>query len=655
MVRMKYYITFVTLTILTFFLLIILSCTSGKGNQAKKLLPFLSLTQSSSIPIEPDPEYTGSDCSCGYKSIRGSTLSKTYSLSQSNLMQSKRYGSQAYVLNELIVKFREGTDSNQADQIVLSLGAKRINHIPGKIIGLPSQVKHIRLPETINVDQAILEYSKRPEVEYAQPNYIYHTLMIPNDPNFNDLWGLHNTSQTINEATGISGKDIHAPEAWDIITDCSNVIVAVVDTGINYNHRDLQGNMWDGGPSYPNHGWDFQDNDNDPMDLTGHGTHVAGIIGAQGNDGTGVCGVCWKVKLMAVRVFDASGSGTTASVVSGINFAVTNGAHIVNLSLGTSQDDTAIKSAISNAQANGVIIVAAAGNDSSSSYIYPAAYAVTYNNVLSVGAVDQNGMLASFSNYGPSWVYIAAPGQNVLSTWPGQSTITNEDFKDWIKETGWGVGSYSYQGLFGPISETLLTNPSHFEYSLYDPNMNSAAYKVFDLGIYGASAATVGFYFDFDIDSSDALFFTLNPNGNRPEVSDGIYSVNGYTNGLMFAGETDVSKYMALHPSIGFLFNSDNNWEGIGLGIGSFETTRLYYNTTACRYLAGTSMATPFVSGVAALCIAQFINKYGSYTKTSDYTAIINSIMENYDMYTSLKNQINNGRMLNAYKAVNGI
>ena len=118
--------------------------------------------------------------------------------------------------------------------------------------------------------------------------------------------------------------DIEA--AWDYITDCSSMTVAVVDSGVNYNHTDLASNMWNGGASFPNHGFNFVNNNNDPMDRNGHGTHVAGIIGAIGNNSLGTTGACWKASIMAVRVLDAAGSGTTATVISGVNFAVANGA-----------------------------------------------------------------------------------------------------------------------------------------------------------------------------------------------------------------------------------------------------------------------------------------------------------------------------------------
>jgi len=639
-----------------------IACTGGDDNKTSELLGLIFLAAHSPVmPIEPDPAYTGSNCSCGTKTSSGSSLSVSQSTSVAGAVKSAGRLNKAYVPDEVLVKFKGGVSLTKANQIMNSLGGSHIKNLAIPKQETQSLIKHIKLNNRKSVEQAVAEYSGKPEVEYAQPNYIYRALATyPDDPDFGNQWGLHNTGQTLGENTGIAGKDIHAPEAWDVITDCSNVIVAVVDSGINYNQRDLAGNMWNGGSSYPNHGYDFADNDDDPMDLSGHGTHVAGIIGADGNNGTGLCGVCWKVKLMAVRVLDAVGNGTTATIVSGIDFAVTNGAHVINLSLGDGIDDAAMKTAIESARASGVIVVAAAGNGGSTSYIYPAAYTKTSicgdcDNVISVGAIDQRGNLAGFSSYGTDWVDIAAPGASLLSTWAGQSVTTRENFGDWTLGNDWGTGNYPFNGPFGLIYFTLLTNPSQFGWSAYQPYQNSAAYKVFDLGAYGAASARVNFFLIYELYSSDSLVFTANTNAAAPDVSDGIFTVNDSSGGLLYEVGFDLTKYLGPHTSMGFLFLSYSDWVSLGAGIGLFETTRLYLNTTACRYLDGTSMAAPHVSGAAALCIAQYISKYGSYTRASHYSAIINAILNNYDNYAGLNSKITNGRMLNVSKAVQGI
>src|SRR6266705_2422094 len=192
----------------------------------------------------------------------------------------------------------------------------------------------------------------------VQPNYIYHAAAVPNDTQYAQLWAFKNTGQTITTGTysptnGTTGDDMNIEPAWGHITDCSSVVVAVVDSGVNYTQEDLAANMWNGGFNFPNHGFDYVDSDNDPMDLNGHGTHVAGIIGAVGNNAKGTTGVCWTASIMAVRVLDATGSGSDVTIIQGIDFAITNSAKVINMSLGHGGPfSQAFSDAITSAQNN---------------------------------------------------------------------------------------------------------------------------------------------------------------------------------------------------------------------------------------------------------------------------------------------------------------
>ena len=200
----------------------------------------------------------------------------------------------------------------------------------------------------------------------------------------------------------------------------SNITVAVIDTGIDYNHPDLVNNLWhntDGSV-----GWNFVANNNNPYDDNGHGTHVSGTIGAEGNNGVGVAGINWHVRIMALKFLDSAGNGTTSAAVQAIYWADNHGAKILNNSWAGGGYDSALASAISYTQQVGVIFVAAAGNDGTNNDVtptYPANYA--YNNVISVAATDANDNLASYSNYGKSTVTLAAPGSNILSTTPNDT------------------------------------------------------------------------------------------------------------------------------------------------------------------------------------------------------------------------------------------
>ncbi len=282
------------------------------------------------------------------------------------------------------------------------------------------------LPETL----VNLQPSR--QIELVQPNAKITTNAIPNDPSFPKLYALNNSGQT----GGKFDADIDAPEAWDYTTGTGQTVVAVIDTGVDYNHDDLRANIWvnsgeiagngldDDGNGYIDdlHGYDFANNDSNPMDDNGHGTHVSGTIGAVGDNGLGVVGVNWHTKIMALKFLDESGSGYLSNAIRALDYAVANGARLSNNSWGGGGYEATLGMAIARASSVGHIFVAAAGNSASNNDVtasYPASYA--YDNVVAVAATDQNDNLASFSNYGASTVDIAAPGVSIYSTLPGNS------------------------------------------------------------------------------------------------------------------------------------------------------------------------------------------------------------------------------------------
>ena len=278
-------------------------------------------------------------------------------------------------------------------------------------------------------------------VAYVEPDYVITGAAVPNDPSFSQLWGLSNTGQS----GGLRDADIDAPEAWDVTTGSRNVVVAVIDTGVDYGHSDLAANAWrnpgevagdrldnDGNGFVDDvYGWDFANNDADPMDDQGHGTHVAGTIGAVGNNGTGVAGVSWQVSIMGLKFLGADGSGSTSGAVAAINYATRMrrdfGINVVatNNSWGGGGFSSSLRDAIAAGGQAGILFVAAAGNESQnidSTPSYPASY--TSDAVISVAATDRSNNLASFSNYGVTGVDVAAPGVSIYSTVPGNSYAT---------------------------------------------------------------------------------------------------------------------------------------------------------------------------------------------------------------------------------------
>jgi subtilisin family serine protease len=270
--------------------------------------------------------------------------------------------------------------------------------------------------EAQRVELAALASLRRdPAVRVAEPDYVVHAAGMPTDPRFRELWGMHNTGQD----SGKADADIDAPEAWDK-TGGSDVIVAVIDTGVDYNHPDLSANILrDANGKVV--GWDYANDDADPMDDDSHGTHVAGTIGAVGGNGIGVVGVCPRVRIMPLKFLDATGSGSTSDAIKCIDFAIARGAKVLNNSWGGGDASQLLKEAIQRARAAGVLFVAAAGNETNNnddSPSYPGSYNAQLDNVLSVAASDHNDRLASFSNYGARTVDLAAPGVDILSTTP---------------------------------------------------------------------------------------------------------------------------------------------------------------------------------------------------------------------------------------------
>ena len=272
-----------------------------------------------------------------------------------------------------------------------------------------------------------------PSVQYAEPDFVLHKKDLPNDERFSELWGLDNQGQE----DGVIDADIDAPESWNTITDSSSIVVGVVDTGVDYTHEDLVANMWvnpgeipsDGidndGNGYVDdiHGIDCANGDSDPMDLANHGTHVAGTIGAEGNNGIGITGVSWNAKIMALKVFSDSDvdnfvSSTIECLAYAVNMKQNYGVDIrvTNNSYGN-ENSQAQKDAIQASANVGMLFITASGNNSVDNDVirdYPGDYDI--DNIISVAATDRNDQLAFFSNFGATSVDMGAPGEGILST-----------------------------------------------------------------------------------------------------------------------------------------------------------------------------------------------------------------------------------------------
>ena len=339
-----------------------------------------------------------------------------------------------YIERELLVRFRAGSSAKLDN---LSVGAEQLRQFP--TLGW----QEIRLPRGMSVTEGMERYRGLPGVESVQPNFVYHVNATPNEPRFSELYGLNK---------------IQAPTAWDATTGSASVVAAVIDLGIDYNHEDLSANMWhnpgesgtdagghdkatngvdDDGNGYVDdvYGIDTINHDSDPMDDAGHGTHVAGTIGAVGNNGKGVVGVNWNVRLMAIKSHDSSGNGTSASVVEAFQYAAMMrkrgiDVRVTNSSWGGAPEapafDQALKDAIDAAGNAGILNMCAAGNannNNDANPFYPASY--DSPGIISVAASDQNDNKAGFSSFGLNSVDLAAPGVGILSTYRGSYTLLN--------------------------------------------------------------------------------------------------------------------------------------------------------------------------------------------------------------------------------------
>lgn len=566
-----------------------------------------------------------------------------------------------WVPGEVIVTYRGSGAQNTLQQRASSADGG-IAHIFGALSSASGNtVAVLRIPGK-STEELLKEFSADPNMISISPNYVIRLLLrTPNDPRFSEQWGLYNTGQS----GGTGGADISAPQAWDLRTSAlSDRVVAILDTGIAKNHEDLRANLWSGPGG--SHGYDFVQNDDDPEDDHGHGTHVAGIIGAVGDNGSGVAGVAWNVKLMAVKMLDADGYGTSAMELAAYNWVLARkqaGVNIVaiNASFGDSNPVQASKDAIETLGRNGILFIAAAGNDganSDSTPSYPASYGLT--NIISVAATDKNDRLTSYSNYGKNTVHLGAPGGDtgggagaILSTWTGYTPRAGDLFFDDMEQ---GKGNWitsaegASQNLWDIIDTTRSGVPtkawSDSPGRHYPHNQRTFLRLNRDIDLSGTSGESImfGMQVRLDLESgSDFLVLQFSADGGAT-----WRDMHSFTGG----GDTWRAFITSVPPAFrtnrfrfGFRFESDSSnlifrYAGVQIddtGVGRAETSS--YNR-----IAGTSMATPFVTGATALVASHFPN---------DGAATIRSrILNSVEKVDALRDKVSTGGRLDLYKAL---
>lgn len=509
---------------------------------------------------------------------------------------------QRYVPGEALVRYEPGVDASERREL---RGAAGVDF---------EQSLRVARTQVVSFDgsvrAAIARLEDQSGVAGAQPNYRYHALAAaPNDTHFGHLWGLGAT------------PGVGVLPAWDRSRGAGQVI-AVVDTGVDLTHPDLAPNLWSmpGQPSV--HGHDFVDGDNVPDDFNLHGTHVAGTAAAAAGNALGVAGVAPQARIMAVRVLDGNGSGTTSAIVDGITFAANYGAGVINLSLGgpAGPADTLMSDAIAHAGTTGAVVVAAAGNSGENNDVFPTSPCSLGNaNLVCVAAVTKTGARSSFSNFGATTVDLGAPGgdlsgdpdSDILSAKPswaapvfsdsfdaglGSWTASHVFGFDWGIESGAGVGG----------SDAVTDSPG----GNYQANTNSRLQKTTPVDLSGRRGCRLDLFLGLEgVEDPDSVGVgVLTGAGNIGE------NLTGSTGGFYEPFELSISDADGRNDVVPvFLFGSDGATQGDGAYIDDYNLLcrgQSYTDTIAAAEataggsytaIAGTSMAAPHVAGVAAL------------------------------------------------------
>jgi subtilisin family serine protease len=585
-----------------------------------------------------------------------------------------------HVAGQVVVRFAEPMSDTAKDT---ALAIARVENAP---LARAGDAVVLQTEPGQSVESAIAALRTRAAVRYAEPNYLWRTTAVPNDARLVDQWSLRNTGQTVNGLSGTADADIDAPEAWDLTTGSDSVAVAIVDSGVAYDHPDLAPNMWtnpgeSGGGRETNgvdddhngyvddyRGWDVvgatrasaTDSDNDPRDMLGHGTHVAGTIGAVGDNGIGVAGVAWHVRLMPVRVFDGEGVATSADIAEGFAYAGNMGARIVNYSGAGSSFSQAVQDAI--ASHPNTLYVVAAGNegrdlDAAGNNTFPCELPPA--NIVCVAATTQNDSLASFSNYSDTSVDLAAPGTNVLSTSPAfGAPLINETFETdpfgggsprWTKGAAPGsVNSWAVTSQYSPGTGSSVTDspPVGVNY----PNNNDSWIQTANaVNLAGQQGCLLQYPAYISTEYGFDRFYVsgrTNPSFDNGDILRAWWGTGGVNDVI------DISPFDGgpLYLRFGLASDGDTPMDGVyvdNIRVNCLTSTYSGGGASELVYLSGTSMATPHVAGVAALVLAR--------SPSLTTAGLRSALVDTGDVLPGLaatSGFTSSGRSLNAFAAV---
>jgi subtilisin family serine protease len=556
-------------------------------------------------------------------------------LTVGNVWAGSSHPATEYVEGEVIITFKPSVTLDAAQQalarhsLAFAKHFARLSRDRGRHSGL-ARAKNRTTAELI------AELSRDPAVEVAEPNYLrWVDSATPNDTFFANLWGLQNTGQSVNGTAGTVGDDIHFVEGWALAQQpgTNRPVVAVIDTGVDYTHPDLAGNMWTNSGEIPGngvdddgdgfvddyYGYDFADNLPDPADSGFHGTHVAGTIAAIGNNQLGVIGVDYQARIMALRASSDGNSLPDSAVIEAIQYATmmkNRGVNVVaiNESFGGGGSNSTERAAIQAAGTAGIIFCVAAGNstsDNDTTPVYPANYRLT--NMIVVAATSQNDALASFSNYGTNTVDLGAPGVNILSALPVALAGTVASVQQ--GSTIYSANELQYSGTTTGITATVydcgLGNPANFPAAV----RNNIALIVrgtltFSNKVVNAMAA-----------GARAAIIYNNASGN---FSGTLGGTNNWIPAVSLS-QSDGLALEAVQPVTATVVNT-------------LDPNQIY------QYLDGTSMATPHVSGAVAFAAMNFPNE--------TVTQRVQRILANVDVVPGLQGKVHTGGRLNLQRMV---
>jgi subtilisin family serine protease len=424
------------------------------------------------------------------------------------------------------------------------------------------------------------------------------------------------------------------------------IVIAVIDSGVDYLHADLAANMWNDGSGHC--GYDFVNNDNDPMDDRNHGTHCAGIIAAAGNNGEGVSGVCWNTKIMALKFLDSEGHGSISNEIKAINYAVAHGADILSCSFGADTYSSLEKDAIDN---SGLLVVCAAGNDgrdNDGTPHYPSSYISP--NILSVASTAPDDSRSSFSNYGVTSVDVGAPGTNIYSTLPGGeiSIGTTRYSDDFSSLDGWYEYDFTKSGrrAWRIDTTTYISAPSSAAIGPYGNDWDQWLMKRDNISLAGLTSPVLRYQCSADTQiNSDWACVGISEDGSNFSYNGLSGNTNGFIERTVDLTNFNGRDYSGKDIWIAYALISDGSTTGNGMYVDDIQIGQLDGPMTSVYgYMSGTSMATPMVSGVAGLLLA----KNPSYTP-ADLKA---EIMDNTDSLPALTGKCVSGGRVNVSAAM---